>query len=155
MWRASGLPGCLCSHARLFVGYPKVNSSETLSIFGDECPQNDSKNDLGMPPRKAFCGDTASKGVHAWCRAVSADKISLIGYPQKSYGVDLSICCSRGTPLGDVMNEIPLSKPTLRLSPEIQGSHVDIKRRMTTSDELPFDLHLKIYDLCINNKADY
>ena len=53
------------------------------------------------------------------------------------------------------MNEIPLSKPTLRLSPEIQGSHVDIKRRMTTSDELPFDLHLKIYDLCINNKADY
>ena len=31
-------------------GYLKVNSSETLSIFGDKCPQNGSKNDL-MAPR--------------------------------------------------------------------------------------------------------
>ena len=48
-------------------GCLKVNSSETLSIFGDKCPQNGSKNDLqerpngskndhGMPPRRASRG---------------------------------------------------------------------------------------------------
>ena len=37
-------------HARPFGGYLKVNSSETLSIFGNKCPHNCSKNDL-MAPR--------------------------------------------------------------------------------------------------------
>ena len=30
-------------------GYLKVNYSETLSSFGDKCPQNGSKNDLMAP----------------------------------------------------------------------------------------------------------
>ena len=35
-------------------GYLKSQLSETLSIFGDEYPQNGSKNEHGMPPRRAF-----------------------------------------------------------------------------------------------------
>ena len=33
-------------------GYLKVNSSETLSIFGDKCPQNGSKNEEMAPRTK-------------------------------------------------------------------------------------------------------
>jgi len=36
-------------------GYLKVNSSETLSIFGDTCPQNGSKNDLMAPRTTLEC----------------------------------------------------------------------------------------------------
>ena len=43
------------SHARPFVGYLKVNSSETLSFFGDKCPQNGSKNDLMAPRTTLEC----------------------------------------------------------------------------------------------------
>ena len=38
-------------------GYLKVTLSETLSTFGDKCPQNGSKNEEGIPPRRAFCGE--------------------------------------------------------------------------------------------------
>ena len=43
-------PEALCG------GISKVNFQETLSSFGDKCPQNGSKNEHGMPPRRAFCG---------------------------------------------------------------------------------------------------
>ena len=36
-------------------GYLKVNSSETLSIFGDKYPQNGSKNDLMAPRMTLEC----------------------------------------------------------------------------------------------------
>jgi hypothetical protein len=36
-------------------GYLKVNSLETLSIFGDKCPQNGSKNDLMAPRTTLEC----------------------------------------------------------------------------------------------------
>ena len=35
--------------------YPKVNSSETLSIFGDKCPRNGSKNEEMAPRTKTGC----------------------------------------------------------------------------------------------------
>ena len=38
-------------------GISKVNFQETLSIFGDKCPQNGSKTAPGIPPHRAFCGD--------------------------------------------------------------------------------------------------
>jgi len=36
-------------------GYFKVNSSETLSIFGDKCPQNGSKNEQRAPRTSMGC----------------------------------------------------------------------------------------------------
>ena len=36
-------------------GYLKVNSSETLSFFGDKCSQNGSKNDLMAPRTTLEC----------------------------------------------------------------------------------------------------
>ena len=36
-------------------GYLKVNSSETLSIFDDKCPQNGSKNELMVPRTTMGC----------------------------------------------------------------------------------------------------
>ena len=36
-------------------GYLNVNSSETLSIFGDKCPQNGSNNDLMAPRTTLEC----------------------------------------------------------------------------------------------------
>jgi hypothetical protein len=36
-------------------GYLEVNSSETLPIFGDKCPQNGSKNDLIAPRTTMEC----------------------------------------------------------------------------------------------------
>ena len=42
-------------HARLFVGYHKVNYSENLSIFGDKYPQNGSKDDLMAPRTTLEC----------------------------------------------------------------------------------------------------
>ena len=36
-------------------GYLKVNSSETLSIFGDKCPQNGSKNEHRAPITSMGC----------------------------------------------------------------------------------------------------
>ena len=46
-------------------GYLKVNSSETLSSFGDKCPQNGSKNEPGIPPHRAFCGTHGRVRVRA------------------------------------------------------------------------------------------
>jgi len=43
------------THARPFVGYLKVNSSETLSTFGGKCPQNGSKNNLMVPRTTMGC----------------------------------------------------------------------------------------------------
>ena len=47
---AGSPPEALCG------GISKANFQETLSSFGDKCPQNGSKNGHGMPPHRAFCG---------------------------------------------------------------------------------------------------
>jgi len=47
--------GMTLCHPRSFVGYLKVNSAETLSIFGDECPQNGSKNGSTAPSTGLGC----------------------------------------------------------------------------------------------------
>ena len=51
-------------------GYLKVNFSVTLSIFVDKCPQNGSKNEPGMPPRRASRGNASTtarrKLASAW-----------------------------------------------------------------------------------------
>ena len=46
-------------------GYLKVNSSETMSNLGDKCPQNGSKNEDGMPPRRASRGNLTWKALRA------------------------------------------------------------------------------------------
>ena len=48
-------PEALCG------GISKVNFQETLSSFGDKCPQNGSKNGHGMPPHRAFCGHESAE----------------------------------------------------------------------------------------------
>ena len=37
-------------------GYFKVNFEQSLSTFGNACPQNGCKNEPLIPPRRAFCG---------------------------------------------------------------------------------------------------
>ena len=61
--------------------YLKVNSSENLSIFGEECPQNGSKNDLMVPRTTMGCphegprvvsDQSATKFLYLFCRRQSS-----------------------------------------------------------------------------------
>ena len=58
-WRVRALP----SHARPFEPQSKVIFWKILSTFGDQCPQNGSKNGHGLPPRRA-CGPSVASQAH-------------------------------------------------------------------------------------------
>ena len=55
-------------------GYLKVNDSETLSFFGDECPQNGSNNEPMAPTTNLEC-------PHEGPRVVYADMVSVAHDP--------------------------------------------------------------------------
>ena len=59
------LSGCMCTTQGPSWGYLKVNSSETLSFFGDEYPQNGSKNDQMVPRTTMGCPHEGPRVVQA------------------------------------------------------------------------------------------
>ena len=61
-------------------GYLKVNSSETLSIFGDKCLQNGSKNEQRAPRTSMGCPHIGPFVVHsrARCRFHSTNRQGLV-----------------------------------------------------------------------------
>ena len=59
-------------------GYLKVISSETLSIFGDKCPQNSSKNDLMAPRTTLECPHEGPSVAGAYLHSRLVDPILII-----------------------------------------------------------------------------
>ena len=73
--------------------YLKVNSQETLSIFGDTCPKNGSKNDPMVPRTTLGCPHEGPRVAPPFRPATVA---SVPGFLGASMAVDLSQCACQG-----------------------------------------------------------